>query len=145
MKNTKRKHDMTVSELSELKRTKKSKLSAAKASSKHKDKSRISSKSGKQSKTKTPSSQTDLVESDTTESENGFYGFSAKESSNNQLGEESSDDDGQGSAENGVAINGAGAPELPKLPRGKMAGKNEREKLRAIKNGVAINSTYESS
>ena len=144
MVNTKRKHAASASELSGSTKSKKSKLSPTRSSLKHEKKSTTSTKSREQSKTKNPSGQTDLVESDTTESENGFYGFSAKESSNNQLDEDSSDDRGQSGAENGIIMNGTEAPELPKLPRGKMAGKNEREKLRAIKNGIAISGTRKS-
>ena len=143
MASTKRKHVANASELSGPTKSKKSKLLATKSSSKHEKKSAISANSRKQPDTKTPSGQTDLVESDTTESENGFYGFSAKESSNNQMDEDSSDD-GQSGTENGVTLNSKEVPELPKLPRGKMAGKNERAKLKAIKNGTVYNETCKS-
>ena len=127
MASTKRKHSAELSEQAvheNPKKLKKSKLSVTKSITSKDD--RISVKSDKIRKKKfapkAPSSPADLDESDTTESENGFYGFSAKETSNNQLGEEESVDGNGGEGEGegvGVVVDRAAGKKLRSNPKSK--------------------------
>ena len=131
MASAKRKHAADLFESSEHAKSKKSKLSAIKLNSKHEKNSTKSAKIKKRPIVKTSPDPTDLDESDTTESENGFYGFSAKETANNQLSEESSD--GNSKNGNGVVINETPAQQLPK---GKKVKNIEHQSDEVVNNGM---------
>ena len=126
MASAKRKHVADSSEPSGHAKSKKSKVSGAKSNSSKREKAFVKDeKIKKKSASKGPAMPNDLDESDTTESENGYYGFSAKENSNNQLSEESIDGDesGDGGEVDGFVANGAAASPLPK--KKKVTGKKQ--------------------
>ena len=109
----KRKHAADSVESPGQAKSKKSKLSATTSDLKREKNSTKGEKVKKKSTLNPPSNSMDLDESDTTESENGFYGFSAKENTNNRLSEESSEGDDE--KDGGVVIvNGSSAPKVQK-------------------------------